>query len=245
MRPFDVSYIWKYMVILLPFIRITLQVTFLSTLFGALFGSFLALGRLSPSKTARFFSVLYIHVIRCTPSIVLLFIVFYGLPAVYKAFTGITLHAGNTERFFSVVTVLSLLSAASMCELIRSAVLSVDDGQREAAFCCGMSKLQTAFLIVIPQAVPAAIPNFCNTVTGILKQGALAFTIGFIDIMGQTQIVINRAYGAHGLEAYIALAVIYWSVTLVIEKLLNIAEKYSSKGKNSLETAAEREDSWN
>lgn len=243
MRPFDIGYIWKAVPLLLPFAGRTLSVMLLSVLFGTLFGSLLAWGRLSRSKTARVLSLCYIHIIRCTPSIVLLFIVFYGFPFIYKACTGITLHAGVTEKMVSVVTALSLLSAASMCELIRSAVLSVDCGQREAAFCCGMTRFQTTMLIILPQAVPAALPNFCNAVTGLLKQGALAFTIGFIDMMGQAQLLITRAYGAHGLETYIALALLYWAITIVIEKALSVLEYFFSRGRGSLDT--EGGETWN
>lgn len=245
MRPFEFIYIFKSIVLLAPFVKITLLVTLLSVFFGTLLGSILALGRLSRSKLARSLALFYIHIIRCTPSIVLLFIVFYGFPALYKSVTGINVYSGLKEKLISVVTALSLLSAASMCELIRSAYLSVDDGQREAAFCCGMSRFQTAVLVIIPQAISAAIPNFCNAVIGLLKQGALAFTIGFVDMMGQAQIIITRAYGAHGLETYIGLALMYWAITIIIEKLLSFVEKYFSRGKNSLEAEGQEDSSWN
>lgn len=243
MRPFDIGYIWKAIILLLPFLGRTLEVMLLSVFFGTIFGALLAWGRLSRSKTARALSLCYIHIIRCTPSIVLLFIVFYGFPFIYKLFTGITLHAGMSEKLISVVTALSLLSSASMCELIRSAYLSIDSGQKEAAFCCGMSRIQTSILIIIPQAIPAAIPNFCNTIIGLLKQGALAFTIGFIDIMGQAQLLITRAYGAHGLEIYIALALLYWAITIILEKVLYTTEHHFSRGQDSLDK--ESEESWN
>lgn len=228
MRPFDVTFIWHSLLILIPYTGVTLGVMALSLLAGTILGVLLAWGRLSGFKPAESISALYVHIIRCTPSIVLLFVVYYGFPGIYQYFTGI--HAGYTGKLFYVVDALAMMSGASMCELMRSAYTSVDSGQSEAAFCIGMNRLQTAWFVIIPQAVSVAVPNFCNEVIILLKQGSLAFTIGFIDLMGETQVLIGRSYGAHGLEAYIALACIYWLLTLIIERILSLVETHYLRG---------------
>ncbi|MFA6857020.1 MAG: amino acid ABC transporter permease [Treponema sp.] len=229
MRPFDPVYIVRYFCELVPFIGRTLQVMIISVICGTVCGAFLAWARLSSSRIARSFSVVYVHIIRCTPSIVLLFIVYYGLPKLIESLTGI--RTGYNGKFLYVTITLSLLFAAAMCELFRSAYSAVDTGQKDAAFCCGFTPFQTAYLIIIPQALTAAIPVFCNEVIALLKQGALAFTIGFIDLMGETDVIIARNYGAHGLEIYIALAVIYWGLSIVIEQTAGIFERRTMRGK--------------
>jgi L-cystine transport system permease protein len=239
MRPFAVGYVWQAFRLLVPFTGVTLGVTLLSVLAGSLFGALLAWGRMSRFAPARAAASLYVHIIRCTPSIVLIFIVFYGFPKLFQLFTGV--RSGYGGKLFYVVTALSLLSAASMCELMRSACCSVDRGQTEAAFCCGMSKLQTAWFIVIPQAAAAAIPNFCSETVSLLKQGALAFTIGFVDLMGEATIIVGRSYGAHGLETWLALGGMYWLITVAVEQIFGILERRFSRGKSQVGQEAQ----WN
>lgn len=230
MRPFDPAFILKSLTELLPFTGRTLQVMLLSVVCGTLFGMLLAWARLSRSHIARAAAAVYVHVIRCTPSIVLLFIVYYGLPVLFRLATGI--RTGYNGKLIYVTITLSLLFAASMCELFRSSYGSVDEGQKDAAFCCGFTPFQTARLIIIPQALTAALPVFCSEIIALLKQGALAFTIGFIDLMGETDVIVARNYGAHGLETYIALAVIYWILAIAIELIEGFFERRAMRGKS-------------
>jgi L-cystine transport system permease protein len=81
-----------------------------------------------------------------------------------------------------------------------------------------------------------ALPNFGNALIALMKEGALAYTIGMIDMMGQGTLIISRNYGAYGLETYIALALIYWALTIIFERTFRGIEKYLSRGKRSLGT---------
>jgi L-cystine transport system permease protein len=133
-----------------------------------------------------------------------------------------------------VIITLSLLFGANMGELMRAAYLSVDLGQREAALAAGMTEAQAFIRIILPQAANAALPNFCNALTALMKEGALAYTIGMIDIMGQGSLIVARNYGAYGLETWIALALIYWGITVIIERSFRALEKRLSRGRRSL-----------
>jgi L-cystine transport system permease protein len=230
MRPFDPSYILEGILRLSPFIGTTLLVTFLSVLCGMILGVVVAWGRHAKFRIIRATALAYVHIIRCSPSLVLLFIVYYGVPAVFKAVTGI--RTGYDGKLLYVTITLSLLFSAAMGELFRSVYDSVDQGQTDAAYCCGFTSFQTAWLIIIPQAAAPAIPVFCNEVIALMKQGALAFTIGFIDLMGETDVIIARRYGAHGLETYISLALIYWAVALCVERISAIVSWYTMRGKS-------------
>src|SRR5699024_1569244 len=125
----------------------------------------------------------YITMMRCTPSIVLLFLVYYGIPAFFEGIFSLDLQDVHTGIF--VVITFSLQFAAMMAEVIRSAIEAVDPGQYEAGVSVGLTSAQTYRRIVFPQAFIVAIPNFGNGLISVLQEGALAYTIGFIDIVGK------------------------------------------------------------
>ena len=83
---------------------------------------------------------------------------------------------------------------------------------------------------MVPQGVVIALPNLGNSLIALFKEGSLAFTIGLIDMMGQGNLIISRNYGAYSLETYLALAVIYWSLTLIIERVFRTLEKRIGRG---------------
>ena len=174
----------------------------------------------------------YIYIIRSTPSIILLFMVFYGLPEVLLKVANINCNSVNTSVF--VVITFSILFSASMSEVMRSAYLAVEHGQYEAAVSIGISEWYAFFRIVLPQCIVVAIPNFVNSLISLMKEGALAYTIGFIDIMGKGTLIIGNHYGAYALETYIALAIIYWSLTILMEKLFHYMEQRLLKGRQLL-----------
>jgi L-cystine transport system permease protein len=87
---------------------------------------------------------------------------------------------------------------------------------------------------VLPQAAVAALPNFGNSLIALMKEGALAFTIGFVDVMGQGMLIVSRNYGAYALETYVALALIYWGLTILIERSFSVVERRLSRGKKSV-----------
>ena len=178
---------------------------------------------------------IYTYVTRCVPSIVMLFVVFYGLPELLLSF-GININ-GFSNGFFVIVT-FSILYAATISEVFRSAYLSIDKGQREAAVSIGMTEWQAFRRILLPQSIVVALPNFTNSLVNLMKEGALAYTIGLIDIVGQGNRIIGRYQGSYTLEVYLAMAILYWVLTVIIQKIFGLLEKKLSKGKKALATAA-------
>lgn len=231
---FDVSYIWSALPNLLPYLWITLYIAAFSVIGGSVFGLLLAAAKLSSNKILRLLANGYTTVIRCTPSIVLLFLVYYGIPAFAEGVFGIYLQNVPTGVF--VVVTFSLQFAALMSEVIRSSYLAIDRGQFEAAVSVGLTPFQAYRRIIFPQAFVVALPNFGNGLISVLQEGALAYTIGFIDIVGKANLIIANNYGTHTLEIYIALAVIYWILSISIEKIFALLEKAFSKGKQSIKT---------
>jgi L-cystine transport system permease protein len=84
---------------------------------------------------------------------------------------------------------------------------------------------------MIPQGLVIALPNLGNSLISLFKEGSLAFTIGLIDMMGAGNLIISRNYGAYSLETYLALAVIYWALTLIIEQIFLRLEKHYGRGR--------------
>lgn len=227
-RPFSPSQILVSLKIIFPKLGVTFGVVMGTVFFAFLISALLVRQKFSHYKFWNGFANFYIHILRCTPSIVLLFIVFYGIPKFVLVVFGININFW--PKIIFVITALSLLYAAELAEIIRSALMSVGREQYEAGLSVGLSPFKSMFRIVIPQAFVVAIPNFGNSLIALLKEGSLAYTIGLIDVMGSGNLIIARNYGAYALETYIALAIIYWGLTLIIENVFKILQKHFSKG---------------
>ncbi|WP_102693263.1 amino acid ABC transporter permease [Rummeliibacillus pycnus] len=230
---FDASYIWNSIPQLLPFLKVTFAVAGSSIIFGILVGLLLATMKLGNRRILKKIATGYTTIMRCTPSIVLLFLVYYGIPAIVANFN-INLHNIDTAIF--VVITFTLQFAAIMSEVIRSAYEAIDRGQYEAAVSVGLTPFQAYRRIIFPQALVVALPNFGNGMITLLQEGSLAYTIGLIDVVGKANLLIAANLNAHALEIYIALAVIYWILSILIERVFNALEKLFSKGKKTLET---------
>jgi len=230
---FDVAYLWESIPMLLPFLKVTFMAAGLSVFFGTLVGLLLAMMKLGTSQIAKKIANGYTTIIRCTPSIVLLFLIFYGIPKLAAPF-GVNLNELHTAVF--VVITFSLQFGALMSEVMRTAYESIDRGQFEAAVSVGLSPLQAFRRIVLPQAFVVALPNFGNSFLELLKEGSLAYTIGLVDIMGKASLIISNNYNSHSLEIYLALSIIYWVLSILIEQLFFQLEKVFSKGKQVIKT---------
>jgi len=227
-KPFNPGFIPAVIPQLLPFLTVTFGILFGTILVGLPIGFLLAKARLGKHAAAQCISKCIVGALRCTPSIVMLFIMFYGLPKLFQTILGVDIN-GWSKAFF-VIAALGLLFAASAAETMRSAYQAVDRGQYEAAVTIGLTGYQAFCRIVLPQAFVVALPNLGNSFIALLKEGSLAYTIGLIDIMGEGNLIIQRNYGAYALETYIALSVIYWTLTILIEQGFQKLEAHYSRG---------------
>lgn len=229
MRPFNPIKIPEFIPQLLPFLSVTLAIMLATVFFGGILGFILAFCKLKGRISAKI-SEGYIYIIRCIPSIVMLFMVYYGLPKFLLVFN---IDINNYDRAFFVVLTFSLLFAASMAEVFRTAYIAIDKGQTEAALSIGLTPFQAFIRIVLPQAIVVALPNFTNALINLMKEGALAYTIGLIDLMGKGDLIIYNNQGAYNLETYIALSLIYWAMTVIIEKTFMYLEMRLSRQRTS------------
>ncbi|MGN0167209.1 MAG: amino acid ABC transporter permease [Acetatifactor sp.] len=213
---------------LLPYLKTTFFVAFLSLLFSLVLGVLTAAGIMSKHGIWRGISKGYVNLMRCVPPIVLLFVVYYGAPGLVKNLTGIDINSWNSVYY--AIFALSLLHGAGMAEMMRAAYQTIDKGQREAAVSIGLSPFQAFYRIVLPQAVVVAIPILGNAVVSMLKDGALAYSIGVVDITGRASYLISMNLGGYVLETYLALALIYWILSLITQKCFAILNRKLQKG---------------
>ena len=214
-RPFSSIQIWNSFLAIIPYFGVTFGVVLGTIVVALALASLLFVWKLSHHRSLNRLSDAYINIIRCTPSIVLLFIVYYGIPKLFLSLFNLDLNF--TSKIVYVVISLSLIYAASLTEIMRSVYLAMGRQQYEAALSVGHSPRQALFRIILPQGLVIALPNLGNSL--------IALTIGLIDMMGAGNLIISRNYGAYSLETYIALAIIYWVLTIIIEQIFKALEK--------------------
>ena len=228
-RPFSPVQIWKSFLKIIPYFGVTFAVVLGTICLALLLAVGLFCQKQSKKRWLRILADGYINVIRCTPSIVLLFIVYYGIPKLALGLFGLDLNFSS--KIIYVIISLALIYSATLSEIIRSAYLALGKAQYEAALSIGLTPLQAVCRIMIPQGLVIALPNLGNSLISLFKEGSLAFTIGLIDMMGAGNLIISRNYGAYSLETYLALAVIYWALTLIIEQIFLRLEKHYGRGR--------------
>lgn len=216
---------WNYTLDLLPILLKYLG----TTMEMALIGFVLALGLSLALALTRVFAIpvldwvarLFISFFRGTPLLVQLFLLYYGLPQVIPALSGI-------DAFTAAIAGLSLHFAAYMAESIRAAINGIASHQTEAAMAIGMTRLQAMRRIILPQASRIALPSLMNYFIDMIKSTSLAFTLGVTEIMAKAQMEASSSF--RFFESFMAVALIYWVVVVMftfvqtkLEQRLNAA----------------------
>ncbi|QLY33746.1 amino acid ABC transporter permease [Nocardia huaxiensis] len=185
-------------------VEMTLPLTAISFAIGLVIALFVALARMSKlwpvSAAARF----YISIIRGTPLLVQLFIVFYALPQFQIVI----------DPFPAAVIAFSLNVGGYAAEVIRAAILSVAHGQWEASYAVGMSYAQTLRLIILPQASRIAVPPLSNTLISLVKDTSLASTILVTELLRTAQLAAAPTFDFFAL--YGVAAIYYWVICLIL-----------------------------
>ncbi len=187
---------------------VTVEYVLLAFGFGVFFGGLLAIAKLGKNRVLKVLAYGYTTVMRCVPAVVLLFVVYYGLPRIVPMDT--------SKKVKFVVITLSLFTAGSMSETFRSAYASIDRSQFEACKSIGMTSYQGFIHIILPQMIRISIPNVCNSILALIKEGALAYTIGLYDLLGKGNYIIGKHLGSYVIETYVTLILIYWPISWLV-----------------------------
>ncbi|MCR4436042.1 MAG: amino acid ABC transporter permease [Clostridiales bacterium] len=205
----------QYLPVIFNGISVTLKFTLFSTLAGFLWGTVLALIKVSRVKPLEWFARIYTSIFRGTPLLVQLFLVYFATPQL----TGYSI----TSLQASILT-FGLNSAAYISEALRGGIVSVDRGQYEAAMALGVPYRQMMFDIIFPQALKHVLPALVNESIALLKESSLVAMIGVTDILRGAQMIQNITYRAF--EPLIIAAAIYYVLVMILTMLANRLERW-------------------
>lgn len=163
----------------------------------------------------------YVSFFRGTPLIPQLFLLYFGIPTFVPGLR-------DVSAFNVCIVGLTLNAAAYMKEVVRGALLSVPDGQKEAALAHGMTSMQAMVHIILPQAARVAVPSLFNNLVDIVKGTSMAFTIGVIEITAAANLRASVTFNYF--EAYMVLMLMYWAIILILERIEALIEKRFSAG---------------
>lgn len=209
----------SFLKILIPGLRMTIPLTVISFSFALVIGTACALIQFANVSVLKGITRFYIWVVRGTPLLVQLFVVFYGLPR-----AGIVI-----PPFPAAVIVFSINEGAYTAEIIRAALESVPKGQLEAGLCVGMSWFETVTRIVLPQAFRTAFPSLSNSLISMVKDTSLAANITVAEMFMATQRIVARTY--EPLALYIEVGLIY----LLFSTVLTFVQHWGEKKLSSYE----------
>ena len=210
----DFSPVWDGWSALLRGALVTVEITACALALGCVLGLLVGIGRLNPKRRWLYgICTAYVAVIRGTPLLVQLFILFFGLPHF-----GILLPA-----FLCGVLGLGVYSGAYVSEIVRGSIQSIDKGQTMAALSLGMTPAVAMRQIVLPQAVVRMIPPLGNEFIALIKNSALVSLLTIHDVMHEGQKIISVSY--RSLEVYLAIALVYFVLTNLTGLALRTAER--------------------
>ncbi len=199
---------------LLEGLVITFRISAICLLIGFFIGFPIALARVYGPKWLRWLVTAYIEILRGTPTLVQLFLVYYGLPQL-----DITLSA-----FLSAYIALGLNSSAYQAEYFRGAIQAIKSGQMMAARSIGMTKMQAIRYVIIPQAFRFAIPAWSNEAISMIKISSIVYLITVPEMMNVAKELVSRYYNPF--ETYLTAGVIYLIVIGVLSWLLSKLENF-------------------
>ena len=222
----DLDYIAKTFLETLKGVPTTLIIMIVAMVLSFLPALFLALGQIYKVKGVRTFSLVYLAFIRATPPI-LLILFFYSLfPSLLNQFLksiGSDVDIFKLNPIYYAFIIYSLMTTGSLSEILRSAILTVDKGQLEAAQAIGLSNSQAYVRILFPQALRSALPNLANLVINIVKGTSLVFVMTIKDITAIAR--VEASYGYQYFESYFVIFLQYILICGLIQWGFSIIEK--------------------
>ena len=222
----DLDYIAKTFLETLKGVPTTFIIMIVAVVLSFLPALFLALGQIYKVKGVRTFSLVYLAFIRATPPI-LLILFFYSLfPSLLNQFLksiGSDVDIFKLNPIYYAFIIYSLMTTGSLSEILRSAILTVDKGQLEAAQAIGLTTSQAYVRIVFPQALRSALPNLANLVINIVKGTSLVFVMTIKDITAIAR--VEASYGYQYFESYFVIFLQYILICGLIQWGFSILEK--------------------
>lgn len=222
----DFSYLIRTFWLCVKAVPVTLEITIVSLLLAIIPALFIALARIYHVKVIEQLCSIFVSFIRGTPIVLQILIVYSIMPSLLNSFVKSAGWAFNVFEMNPVIyafVVFGINSSASLSEVFRSAISSVNRGQLEAALSIGETHFQAFRRVVLPQAAVSALPNLCSTTVILIKNTSLAFMMTVREITGIAK--IEAAYGYNYVESYIDIFIIYIAVCLLVELIFRKIER--------------------
>ena len=212
----------------------TLWVTLLAVSLGVVLGLLVASGRMmrlrprdnpvlkAVKAVVRFLCTAYVEVLRATPLIVQVFVIYYSATGI-----GLSLSDATATRMMWGIIAVGLNSGAYLSEVIRSGIGAVPGGQLEAARCIGMSQWKAMRFVILPQAIRNILPALCNEFVTIIKETSVLAMVGIAELMFKAQSISTQTYIF--VEPYIIAAAMYFTVVFPLSKLIAAVERRMNK----------------
>ncbi len=198
--------------LLMAGLKVSLPLTIAAFSAGLVIAFLVALAQIAKVPILRHLVRVYVWIIRCTPMIVQLFIVYFGLPSIGIKF----------NSFVSAWLVMSLSVGAYCSETVRAAIQSVPVGQLEACYCDGLTFWQGMMHVIVPQALRTAFPPLSNSIIGLVKDTSLAYSVALVEILATAQRIAARTYDYFWL--YLEAGLIYLIICSVLTVIQSRAE---------------------
>ena len=218
---FDFALLESYGQRLLQGLQITVEVVTISCILGFLIAYPVALARLARNRLLRLPSLAYVTFFRGTPLLCQLYLVYYGAGEIRPLLTSLGLWWFFRDAFYCCIFTFALNTGAYQSEIIRGALLSVPQGQVQAAQALGLSRYRIARHVVWPQAMLVALRPLGNELIAMIKSSALAAIVTLLDLMGQTRFIFARTFD---FTIYLYAALMYLAMTGLIARLWTAIE---------------------
>lgn len=209
----DSGFISKYGSFFLKGIKITILISLIGVALGSILGAFVALMKLSKIKIISWIASIYIEILRGTPMLVQVFIVFFGITAAL----GLDISALVCGTIALVIN-----SSAYIAEIIRAGINAVDKGQMEAIRSLGLNYRQTMKSVIMPQAIKNILPALGNEFVTLIKESSIVSTIGVGEIMFNAQVVQGISFDPF--TPLLVAAALYFVLTFVLTRIMNMIE---------------------
>lgn len=233
---FDIGLVFTQIPDLLRYLPITLELAAVALMIGLFFGLLIAIVRINKVPVLSQLAVFFVSIVRGTPVLVQLYLTYFGIPLALRYFNyynGTDYNINNIPGIVFAMIALGLNQSAFDSETIRSAIQSVDRGQIEAGKSLGMTSMQVLRRILIPQAGAVALLPLGNSVIGLIKGTSLAFSCSVVELTARGKILAGRNY--RYFEVYCSLAIIYWCLTILLERFMKWLEGKVSIPENAPE----------
>lgn len=214
----QITFITKYWQSYLSGAGVTILLSVIGVVLGSVLGIVVCLMRMSKSKLVRGISTAYVEIIRGTPMVVQLLIIYFGLKQIIPP---------NMELLRNSILLCSIAicinSSAYIAELIRGGIESVDKGQFEAGRCLGLSEKQTMRRIIFPQAFKNILPSLGNEFIALIKETAIVLTVGVTDLTYRANVIKGASFEV--VRPLVYAAILYFIMTFTLSKVLGRVER--------------------